>query len=335
MIRLVRVELTRLRKRRAVVVLLLVALIAPLLVAALVAWSTRPVSAAETARAREQVQREMSSRSFDRMIEECAAAPRDWGVRAEPDTDDARAQCLEQNRPRVEWYVARPPLRWGDQLATAGMVLSLVTVLMMLAATTFIGHDWSSGSMSNQLLFEPRRLRLFVAKALAVVLLALLASALALALLWGGIGLTAYLRDIDPRGEVVDRIWQSGLRGVVFVAAAALGAFAVTNLFRSTVFTLGAMFAVVVLSSILLVMLPFPDAQRFSLPVNVGAWVGGKATYYREVAQTCFSGPRPPEGMDCQEYGVVTLWESARYFGSMLVLALGLSAWSFQRRDVP
>ena len=59
MIRLVGVELTRLRKRRAVVVLLLLALMAPLIVAAGVAWETRPVSAEETARARELVQREL------------------------------------------------------------------------------------------------------------------------------------------------------------------------------------------------------------------------------------------------------------------------------------
>lgn len=335
MIRLVGVELTRLRRRRAVVVLLLLALVAPLIVAAGVAWETRPVSAEEAARARELVQRELSSPQFDQTIKECAAAPRDWGIRAEPDTDDARARCLEQNRPRVEWFVGRPPLRLGDQLVTATLVLALVTALLMLAATTFIGHDWSSGSMSNQLLFEPRRQRVFWAKALAVVLLALLASAMALALLWGGLGLTAQLRDIGLREGLVRAILEQGLRGVVFAAAAALGAFAVTNLFRSTVFTVGAMFAVAVGASIVITLLPFPDHERFQLPVNLTAWVTGSADYYREVSQACFSDRTPPPGMDCQEYGVVTLWESARYFGSMLVLALGLSAWSFQRRDVP
>ena len=29
--------------------------------------------------------------------------------------------------------------------------------MMLLVGTTFAGHDWNTGSMSNQLLFEPRR----------------------------------------------------------------------------------------------------------------------------------------------------------------------------------
>ena len=41
----------------------------------------------------------------------------------------------------------------------------LLAILMMLAGTTFAGHDWASGSVSNQLLFEPRRPRVWAAKA--------------------------------------------------------------------------------------------------------------------------------------------------------------------------
>ena len=42
---------------------------------------------------------------------------------------------------------------------------------MLLLGTTFAGHDWNTGSMSNQLLFEPRRERVWLAKALAVGML--------------------------------------------------------------------------------------------------------------------------------------------------------------------
>ena len=44
----------------------------------------------------------------------------------------------------------------------------LVTLVMLLAGTTFAGHDWNTGSMGNQLLFEPRRARVWGAKLAAV-----------------------------------------------------------------------------------------------------------------------------------------------------------------------
>ena len=55
--RLMGVELTRLRWRRAVLVLLLLALIVPVLVFAITAWNTRPYSEAEQADIQVQVDR--------------------------------------------------------------------------------------------------------------------------------------------------------------------------------------------------------------------------------------------------------------------------------------
>ena len=48
----------------------------------------------------------------------------------------------------------------------------VLAILMMLAGTTFAGHDWASGSVSNQLLFEPRRPLVWAAKAAVVTALA-------------------------------------------------------------------------------------------------------------------------------------------------------------------
>ena len=41
---------------------------------------------------------------------------------------------------------------------------------MVIAGCTFVGADWASGSMTNQLLFVPRRTRVWLAKAAAVTI---------------------------------------------------------------------------------------------------------------------------------------------------------------------
>src|SRR3546814_14121751 len=60
----------------------------------------------------------------------------------------------------------------------------LVVVMMLLAGATFAGADWSSGSMSNQLLFESRRGRVWLAKVSAAFIGGFVVAALALAFLW-------------------------------------------------------------------------------------------------------------------------------------------------------
>ena len=60
--------------------------------------------------------------------------------------------------PQVEWYTNRPALDLDAQRRESGLaVVVVLTMLLVLVGTTFVGHDWNSGSMSNQLLFEPRR----------------------------------------------------------------------------------------------------------------------------------------------------------------------------------
>src|SRR5690606_7444758 len=81
-------------------------------------------------------------------------------------------------------------------------VLTLLALIGALIATTFVGHDWASGSMSNQLLFESRRWRIWLAKAVAVVLGVLAVAAVVIALFWGGIWMLAQMRDVGTSSAV-------------------------------------------------------------------------------------------------------------------------------------
>lgn len=328
MIRLLALELTRLRWRRAVIVLLAGAALVTIVVFAGTAWTTRPVSDAELREAQAQVDRELESPAFQRQVQRCEKHPDRYGVR---NAD----RCVTTMAPRAEWFVSRPELRLRDAMRGPGLgVITILMGLLMLVGTTFAGADWTSGSMSNQLLFEPRRSRVWLAKAGAVLALALTTSALLLAAFWGSVALLARSRGIDAPPELPELILGSSGRAVLVIGAAAVGAYAVTMLVRSTVFTLGAMFAVVVGATVVLALVGVSEAWFPNK--NLGAVIWNGTTYYVEPPAACFQGPgRPPRDLDCSGTARLDLWTGVRNLGVLLAAAVVLSTWSFRRRDVP
>ncbi len=328
MIRLLALELTRLRWRRAVVVLMAGAALATVVIFAGTAWTTRPVSDTELREAQAQVDQEVESQGFQRQIKRCEKHPDRYGVR------DAE-KCRASMAPRVEWFVSRPSLKLQEVVRGPGLgVVTILMGLLMLVGTTFAGADWNSGSMSNQLLFEPRRSRVWLAKAAAVLALALSTSAVFLASFWGGVALLARSRGIDARPDIPELIVASSGRAVLVIGAAAVGAYAVTMLVRSTVFTLGAMFAVVVGATIILALVGVSEAWFPNK--NLGAIIWNGTTYYVEPPSQCFQGPgRPPDGLDCDGTSRLGLWTAVRNLGVLLAAAVAISMWSFRRRDVP
>jgi hypothetical protein len=237
--------------------------------------------------------------------------------------------------PQVEWYVSRSELRPREALRGPGLgVITILMGLLMLVGTTFAGADWNSGSMSNQLLFEPRRSRVWLAKAGAVLVLALTTSAVLLATFWGGVALLVRSRGIDVRPEIPELIAASSGRAVLVIGAAAVGAYAVTMLVRSTVFTLGALFAVVVGATLLLALVGVSEAWFPNK--NLGAVIWNGTSYYLDPPDACFRGNGiPPRGIDCSGTARLDLWTAVRNLGALLAGAAALSVWSFRRRDVP
>ncbi len=326
--RLVLVELRRLRLRRAVALLLVACAAVTVVVFAGTAWNTRPVSADELQRAQVQVEREQGSTYVRREIARCERRPGRYGAA------DAAA-CAEVVGPQVEWFLDRNPLRVGELPRGAGLgVITVLMGLLMLVGTTFAGADWSSGSMSNQLLFEPRRWRVWLAKGAAVLALALATSATLLAGFWGAVALLARGRELETPPEVWDLVLASSGRAVLVIGAAAVGAYAVTMLFRSTVFTLGALFAVVVGATVVMSLLTISEAWFPNKSLGAVIWDGTR--YYVEPPPACLRGDaRPPDGVDCSGVGRLSLWEGARNLGVLLAAAVAASLGSFLRRDVP
>ncbi|RYC07165.1 hypothetical protein [Nocardioides zhouii] len=332
MIRLVRTELTRLRWRRSVVVLVAAAIIVPLLILVGTVWETRAYSDAEVAQSRELAR---SQPGFEQEVRRCEKRPRRFGV---PSAEACESQV-------TEWYsgLYRRPLDLREELRESSIgAASVVLALVVLAGTTFAGADWASGSMSNQLLFEPRRLRVWLAKAIAIGLLAAVLTSVVMTLYWAGLHVAAGVRDIAvPDGLTGEAAWQVA-RCTFLAALGAVVGYALTMLSRSTVFTLGAIFAVSAAGSLLVAALPLgPGKERWFPANNLLAVMQGRATYYREPPSECFGPSADPSTWDaamrtmCQGQASLSVWQGLAFVLVPAVAVVAASIWSFGRRDVP
>lgn len=330
--RLLGLELTRLRWRRAVVVLLAACVLVPAAIWVAVAVETRPLTDADVQRAEDQVQAELQQPYLRDEIERCTEDPQMYGA----DPDDVEASCRSMLEPRVEWYLTRQPLDLANEREESGIgVITILAALAMLLGTTFVGHDWNSGSMSNQLLFEPRRSRVWLAKALAVLLCGLVVGAAVLASYWTGAWLLAGARDVQASGEQWALIRNQNLRGMLLIGLAGLAGYALTMLFRSTVATLGILFAFTVGGSIVISSVLGEAAARWLPSTNFLAILQNGTEFFNGSTEGQACTEQADGTMSCTNMETLTLAQGSVYLGVVLVVIMAASVWSFQRRDVP
>jgi hypothetical protein len=127
----------------------------------------------------------------------------------------------------------------GDLPATGGLV-----VLAFVIGASFIGADWRAGTVVTQLTWEPRRIRILAAKAVAVVLAMVLATVIFQALLAGAL-VPGALRGGGFAGA--DASWLRAtagevLRGAALSGIAAAIGIALGSIGRNTALALGAGF---------------------------------------------------------------------------------------------
>lgn len=319
--RLVGVELTRLRWRRAVVVLLLLVVAATAATAALRIWDTRPISDERRAEVAQ-------SRAVE--IAACVKTPLDYGAPEGATT----AQCTDAV---ASWE--RSPLDLRSEIDGSGLlIITMLGLALLLAGATFAGHDHITGSMSNQLLFEPRRGRLWSAKVLAVGLLALVAALAVQTAFWLTLWAVARERGL-PRGDALSVALLQDLRGTGVVVGCAIGGFALTTLLRSTVATLGVLFAVVTAAGLFMGIVGIDG--RWAPDTNMIAIVENGTTYYIDVPDRCYQAEAssddtstyvvPPE---CVDSAHLSAWHGVGYWGAASVLVGAASVLTFRRRDV-
>jgi hypothetical protein len=230
--------------------------------------------------------------------------------------------------PSADSYYPRDPMALGTVLGNEGIGLALIVVgLIVIAGCTFAGADWSSGSLTNQLIFEPRRLRVWLAKAGAVALGSGLVTLVVLSGFWLAVGVVAQARDISmPTSEVTEVVWHV-LRAVVLAMGAGVGVFALTMIFRHTVATLALLFVYSVGGEIVVNLLPFEGAGRWSVGNNAFGWLATNHRYF-DATISCTPGER------CSSMQVMTHLEAGSFLGILLVISVVVSLAWFRRRDV-
>jgi len=310
-IALLRVELDRLRWRRAVLALVALGVVVPVIIFVGTVLTSQQKSLAEL--------REEFGPNIDNNISECQARPRQWGV--DPGADVAAA-CTD----RIRASYGNQPLNLREQreAGSGPAIIAVLAMLMLLLGTTFAGHDWNTGSINNQLLFEPRRQRVWLAKLAAV---GLVGGVLALAVLvahWTGLHVAASLRDLDQPPHALGAAYKQAVLGTALVAAAGVLGYALTMLLRSTVATLGVLFASGFLG-IVSIAVGFAGSERFMPWSNFMAFVVGRYTYF---VDSCFEG-------DCNPERHVDRADSVVYFLVILGVVIVASLATFRSRDVP
>ena len=323
MSRLVRVELARYGSRRIIALLILLAAVLAALVAVKSAWDTRPITAQEAATARANADIEAQRADIKADLATCLADPAQY-----LGTGATAQDCRDNLVAAPKSYLPRKPLDLAGTLKGNGLGVALaVAALLVIAASAYAGSDWASGSMAGQLLFEPRRTHLWTAKAIAVTLASGLVALVTIGGFWLAMYLVAVARDVPHDSAVMSNVGWHLLRAVVFAMGAALGAFALTMLFRHSVATLALLFAYSVGGEIVAFLVPVDNIGRWTLGNNVFGWLETRMEYFDPTAQCAKVG-------DCDELANIGHLQGGVYLLVLLVVALVLSVLVFRRRDV-
>lgn len=333
MIRTVRVELLRLRSRRAVLLLVVLGLLIVLVTLGFAVYGAVPPSAAERAAAEQQAAAQLADPNTQQFLQEC----RDAVASGDTTMYSADTDC-EASAPRAEWFLGWNPPDFVDALQNQLFVLAAILGLALaVAGVTFAGAEWSAGTIGTQLLHEPRRGVVWSGKLAALLLVALVLAVLGVVLTWAVTywyssrwGDTALLTRDQVTGDPVALSAASlvgrGIRAVALIVGTAAGGYGLAMLFRSSLGALGLVAGYAIAGEAVL-RATFQDVDSILLSSRVIAFLDGEYVYYR-APDVC--------SPDSCEYVAtrITALEGGVVLGILLVLVLAASLLLFRRRDV-
>ena len=154
----------------------------------------------------------------------------------DPDADPEECTPIEDDGSGGEDVRCRPPFA---EVATLSLNLSiyLVALATFMIAGSFIGAEFSSGSISNWLSFVPRRIPVFVSKLFTITVFSALFSAVCGALTLGAAVVLAGVHDVPL--EEIGKLTALAARGLIPAVALAAVGFCVGLLARHTAAAIG------------------------------------------------------------------------------------------------
>jgi ABC-2 type transport system permease protein len=263
-------------------------------------------------------------------------AHQDWVANHEQYEQD----CRDTGAPTAECVISEPTLVEFTEnpkpfAETARVALRLstlfVAVLAFMIAASFIGAEYSSGSIVNWLTFTPRRGQVFWSKLLTMAgfaaLLGLFGAALALS---GALGL-AHLHG--SRIESIRELAEMGVRTILPVVALSIIGFCIGLVTRHTAAAIGLLLASAAVSFVRVGPLSSLEwAQRitpWTPEGNLAAIVDRGYTYFVPVEKVT------PDAVNTEiVQGTLSFTHGVLYWSILLALVVMGSLLTFRRRDV-
>jgi len=329
------VEWFRLRSRRLVWLLVALGLAGAAAVLVGITINAMPPSAAQLASAQAQVDQQLADPSLQDMVQQCRTAVAGGGSADWP--SDMNCDDL---LPRADWYLGWSQPSYVNLFTNmvAG-VTALLAMAMALIGVIFAGADWAAGTIGTQLLFQSRRGQVFAGKAIVLALLAAVLGVITIGVAWGlsywaaaRWGTTAMVDATGYRGDQVTvttaDLLGRALRALAVVVGATLGGYALAMLFRSSVLPLALVAGYALVGETLARAIGIERTWSYLLSTRLLAWLVGPAEL-PIYPTNCSVGPCEPRILS------VSVTAGGVYLGVLIAAVVAVSAWSFQRRDVP
>jgi ABC-2 type transport system permease protein len=263
-------------------------------------------------------------------------AHKDWADNHESyeqgcrDTGGAAAECTIPEPTPAEFAVEPAP--FADVARTAlGLSTVLVALVTFLIAASYIGAEYSSGSIANWLTFIPRRGRIFWSKLITLIGFAALLGAFGAALVLAAS--LAIARWYGSRIDSLPELAELGGRSVLAVIGLAVVGFCLGVLTRHTAAAIGVLLASAVVWSVrtgpLSSVAWAQRITRWTPEGNMAAIVERGYRYYVPVEKVT------PDGVNIEfiEHSV-SFTHGLLYWSILLALIVACSLLIFRRRDV-
>ncbi len=323
MLRLIRTEFRRFFHRR----IFAYGLIGVILIVGIAMFSTyngsKPPTASELAQAQEQVDQEKA------WAEEYLAPGGQCEQEAEEYGEDPAQMCAAWEVPTVNDYLWRMTFDDFGPITQAG----LATLLMFFALAvgiSFITAEITSGSLSNWLTFAPRRMQVYLSKAVVLTVIAAVVGAIFQAVIFIGLRSIAVTNDAlgpDPQ-KTTEHMLQAGWRITAVIVIAALIGYVVGLVARHAAVGMGAVVLVALVDPIVVAL--FSSGWRFTVTPRITAWINGEYAVYDE--SLCTVAWAREEACDPQQV-VLTQGQAGWQLLALTAVLLVIGALVMKRRD--
>jgi ABC-2 type transport system permease protein len=221
-------------------------------------------------------------------------------------------------------------IRTADLFSAVQGSATFVILIGVILAASLGGADWSAGTMTTLLAWEPRRIRVLLVRALVITVFVFVITFAVQALFVGAFSLAASLRGWTggtPPGLAEDVV-RNMARISTMAVAIGLVALAVATLGRSTVAALGVLFGYLVLFEG--VIAGFAPSTQDKLLVRAAGVVVSRQPIY-DPGQTVKSIGNVTIGLPKVILGLGEAWFVVGFY---VVALVGLALLVFRSRDV-